>query len=437
MDVDVPLLPNPLPRLSTPSPMPPDDPLALDADWARRWSPEVSLTPLEQALESTVLKRGLSRRAFLERLATDLHRRQLLPLLWLLPRRWRLAPARLPGHLKTLGGVLERGFLSPALLAAIAEDLPSLLPAAPSAQASALERWQAVPDATDLDVLLTDRLDDPSQLGCPKTRSERPGRTPEQPQGLSGGLVWENRGLVHAQGAAARGCNTRIAQLLNRLGANLLGGDPWCSEGCHSTASWIAELKRRGWLVQARVRASVASFGLGASLPKPGGGWSQVPLALPIRTGLLSDVGDEWLSLLPHSRLELEIRKGTRLLRLQYYQGREGLRLGAAQRPAAALAERSRKRQRAIPGPHLHGGQAVGAAQSLRCDGPGAQPGSQRSSPPFRWIRNPGILHRQLRVAASGHGGRLPPVSHSARGHLAGAPGSAGQSPSEERRSPC
>jgi len=69
----------------------------------------------------------------------------------------------------------------------------------------------------------------------------------------------------------------------------------------------------------------VASFGLGACLPLPDGRWSQVPLALPIRTGLLDGRGQELQALLPHSCLELQLSQGETRIQVQYYQGTEGL----------------------------------------------------------------------------------------------------------------
>ena len=111
--------------------LPSGDPLAL----VEAWPCEVHLTGFSEALELSVFRSGLSRAEWLKRLAADLHKPQLLPLLWLLPRGWKLAPAQLPPRLQALGGVLERGLLTPALLAALADDLPHLLPPPSSAAA--------------------------------------------------------------------------------------------------------------------------------------------------------------------------------------------------------------------------------------------------------------------------------------------------------------
>ena len=54
---------------------------------------EVALISLEAALERSLLQSGLSREDYLRRLVVDLQHPRLQPLLWMLPRRWRLAPA--------------------------------------------------------------------------------------------------------------------------------------------------------------------------------------------------------------------------------------------------------------------------------------------------------------------------------------------------------
>jgi len=114
--------------------MPPPDPLSWEQDpldLDPSWDSPIPLLPLQQALDQTVFQSGLSLEAWLRRLAGQLHRPALLPLLWLLPRGWRLAPAELPPRLQSLATVLEQGLLSPALLAALVDDLPHLLPPAP------------------------------------------------------------------------------------------------------------------------------------------------------------------------------------------------------------------------------------------------------------------------------------------------------------------
>ena len=105
--------------------------------------------------------------------------------------------------------------------------------------------------------------------------------------------------------------------MLNRLGANLgldpgLSGaldrrDPWTIEGQSSGRAWLEWLQQRGWSVMGRLRASVASFGFGASLRRNDGHWAQVPLGLAMRTGLLDPNQDERLLLLPLSSIELEL----------------------------------------------------------------------------------------------------------------------------------
>lgn len=292
------------------------DPLAL----VEHWPCPVPLTPFEAALEQSVFRSGLSRSDWLKRLANALHKPQLLPLLWLLPRGWKLAPAQLPPRLHALGGVLERGLLTPALLAALADDLPHLLPAPHADQPDALSLWSSRhrgPLPRDLEALRQ----------AASAEAEAPSDNTAEPTGtaLSGGLVWRNVGLGFEQSPAERQSNRLAARVLNRLAANRLGDEAWSFEGCTSSSAWLAQLQAQGWQARAQLRCSVASFGLGASLPLESGGWSQVPLGLPIRTGLLGADSKDVQALLPHSCLELELRSATQLLRLQYYQGTEGL----------------------------------------------------------------------------------------------------------------
>jgi len=292
------------------------DPLAL----ADQWSCPVPLLGFEAALKRSVFRSSLSRSDWLKRLANDLHKPQLLPLLWLLPRRWTLSPAQLPPKLQALGGVLERGLLTPALLAALADDLPHLLPAPSPDQPNALSLWSSrhrPPLPRDFAEL--------QQAASAEPESQSHGNTSPTGAALSGGLVWRNVGLNYEQSPQQRQQNSLVARVLNRLAANRLGEDPWSFEGCTTSSGWLAQLQANGWQARAQLRCSVASFGLGASLPQEVGGWCQVPLALPIRTGLLGADGEEVQSLLPHSCLELELRGPNQLLRLQYYQGTEGL----------------------------------------------------------------------------------------------------------------
>ena len=110
------------------------DPLQLDPNW----SCSVPLLAFEEALEQSVFRSGLTRADWLKRLAQQLHKPQLLPLLWLLPRGWKLAPADLPQRLQSLGGLVERELLTPALLAGVADALPHLLPNGDGA----IARWR-------------------------------------------------------------------------------------------------------------------------------------------------------------------------------------------------------------------------------------------------------------------------------------------------------
>ena len=295
--------------------LPSGDPLAL----VEAWPSEVPLIGFSEALELSVFRSGLSRADWLKRLAADLHKPQLLPLLWLLPRGWKLAPAQLPPRLQALGGVLERGLLTPALLAALADDLPHLLPPPGEGRANALDRWLSR-DQPPLPIQL-DQL-----LRLESTATQEAAAEPQpQPNQLSGGLLWHNAGLSFAQSAPERQRNSLVARVFNRLGANRLDREPWRIDGCCTSSALLNLLVQRGWQARARWRSSIASFGLGASLPEPSGGWTQVPIALPIRTGLLDATGEEVQALLPHSCLELELSREQEQIWLQFYQGTEGL----------------------------------------------------------------------------------------------------------------
>ena len=305
------------------------NPLALDPSWPS----SVPLLDLDSALEQTMFQAGLSRKELLRRLVADVQKPGLMPLLWLLPKRWKLAPAQLPIRLQGLAGIVERGLLSPLLLAAVADDLPHLLPPPERAiSASGLDLWQrdsidgrALPTSLENWLAGSVQTDLPTEGARPNPDLAKP-----NPRQLTGGLVWQNIDLHGAPTPRQQFLNRRSAQILNRLGANLLSGrahalGPWQIEGCQSSRQWIGLLQNLGWQVRAQLRASVASFGLGASLQVEGQGWTQVPLALPMRTGLLNGVGDEQQTLLPHSCLELELSQGTNTITLQYYQGTEGI----------------------------------------------------------------------------------------------------------------
>ncbi|MFO0057486.1 MAG: hypothetical protein ACK55B_06655 [Cyanobacteriota bacterium] len=312
------------------SPSSREDPLALAAEWPC----PIPLTPLEQALQQCVFRSGLTRQAWLQRLARSIDKPGLIPLLWLLPRGWRLAPAQLPPHLQTLAGVLERGLLTPTLLAALADDLPHLLPQAAPNTPTALRLWAPSDDPDPVPTLAAllglpvpiAPLQGVGGAAAPRAAMHRTAAPPSPFVQLTGGLIWGNQGLNQEQSQQERERNSRCARVLNRLGANLLGGDPLDLEGCRSSAGLVGELERQGWQVWAQLRCGITSFGLGASLPlEDGEGWSQVPLALPIRTGLLDPQGTERLSLLPHCCLEMDWRRGEDTIRVQFYQGTEGL----------------------------------------------------------------------------------------------------------------
>jgi len=389
------------------------DPLALETGW----SCEVPLISFEEALELTVFRSGLTRADWLKRLAHQLHRPQLLPLLWLLPRGWKLAPAELPEQLQTLGGLLERSLLTPGLLAALADDLPHLLRAATTAQPTASDLWHGG-DGTSLPESLEQLLrrsgpSSPTPGDLPAASITSIKTDAVEDQALSGGLIWRNTGLSHGQSDAERRRNGRAAQVLNRLGANLqYPDDPWRFEQCVSSSRWISSLVETGWQITAQLRCSVASFGLGASLPRASGGWSQVPIALPIRTGLLGPQGLELQSLLPHSCLELELRREEELILLQYYQGTEGFcgweGLNDLDRPWQNNRHNGTVRYLG----ERWDGERLQAAMAL-CDVMALVHNSESDAGQL-WLGGYGalgILHRQLRSVATGDRGALRAVS--------------------------
>ena len=87
-----------------------DDQLRLSPEWGQHVEDGTDLAPLlalDQALELSSLRRGISREAFLKDVLRDLHHQQLIPLLLMLPRRWKVGQASLPEHLRTIGSLLE------------------------------------------------------------------------------------------------------------------------------------------------------------------------------------------------------------------------------------------------------------------------------------------------------------------------------------------
>jgi len=329
------------------------DTLALSQHWGEQAGDRIELAPLigfNAVLEESWLRRGIRRDAFLRELLTDLHQRRLVPLLAMLPRGWRLAPAALPERLRGLGAVLEEGLINPMLLAALADDLQHLLPSPThnGGGADAMSRWRArcLETAPGLSQPLPRSLDDWQRLAMLEVQTgTAEGKTKQQivestmsVRCLGAGLDWQNHGLQHLQNDRCRAANRLLAQVFNALGANHLpdgSGSPtndcFIFEGVDRSQALVSLLSARGWSCRARVRASVASFGLGASAPAADGHWRQIPLAVPYRTGLLRH-GQEIEALLPHCSLELELQppEGEDPVLLQYYQGTEGLNGWAA-----------------------------------------------------------------------------------------------------------
>lgn len=278
------------------------DPLAI----VEAWPSEVPLIPLEQALEQSLLQSGLSRQDYIKRLVQDLHKPRLQPLLWLLPRRWRLAPAQLPQQLHGLAQLLERGLLTPSLLAVLGDEMAQLLPQLDQAN-TPLERWRGAGESSLKpwsEVVALSQSDAPADAKGAEAKASH----------LAPGLVWNNLGLHYGQNQARRQANSAAAQWLNHHAAR--GG----------SRELIETLQQRGWQIKARFRASVASFGLGACFRhQANDSWQQIPIGLPMRSGLLDQNGQEITMLLPHSAVEMELcGEGCELL-LQFYQGTEGI----------------------------------------------------------------------------------------------------------------
>lgn len=295
------------------------EPLALGPDW----HDPLPLISLDEALECTLLSSDLSREQLISRLLDDVGQPWLHPLLWVLPRRWRLAPASLPPRLQGLSALLQEGLISPVFLAALVDDLAHLWPPEVAGTLTPLQRWQLPSQSLPQDLAalaqVIESATDAASLDF-EPQQPPPSRLPH----LSQGLCWRNVGLDYSQPPAARQANVLMAQILNRLAANALSPEPFMFEGCCDAASLLALLTQRGWTVLARLRCSIASFGFGAALQEPGLPPRQIPLALPMRTGLLDAGGDEVTTLLPHAALELELSRGPRSLRLQWFQGTGG-----------------------------------------------------------------------------------------------------------------
>jgi len=298
----------------------PLEPLTLGPDW----QDPLPLISLDQALERSLLISGLSREQLITRLLADVGHPLLHPLVWVLPRRWRLGPAVLPTRLQGLSALLQEGLISPVFLAALVDDLAHLWPpAAAAATADMLWQRQAI-DWQGVTLSLPSQWSVLEQVASGVVDQAVEDRATRWPH-ISQGLRWSNVGLHFSQTAQARCANALLAQVFNRLAANAVTPRVFSFEGCNDGAALLAWLVDQGWSVRARLRSSIASFGFGASLELPDEPPRQIPLALPLRTGLLDRDGQEVVSLLPHTALALELSRGAELLRLQWYQGTGGL----------------------------------------------------------------------------------------------------------------
>ena len=303
-----------------------DDLLKLSDSWGHSQGDGTDIAPLvpfEQALESSSLRRNISRDDFLKATLTQLNHQRLIPLLFMLPRRWRLQPASLPRSLRNLGSLLEHGLVSPLLLAALADDLQHLITSESEESATpinAMDRW--CQRSIDLDdgstrLLPTDLLG-LQTFSSPDSPSPCSGALARAVKGFSAELQWSNQGLPFQQSQKARLRNRVLAQVLNVLGSNRLPPSPCTSEpfrfeSFDRSSALITHLIARGWQCRAHFRASIASFGLGACT-RDGDRWAQIPLAVPYRTGLRDSRGEERRALLPHCSLEMELKRSTWVL---------------------------------------------------------------------------------------------------------------------------
>tara|TARA_B100000482_G_scaffold102368_1_gene73725 strand:+ start:150 stop:1640 length:1491 start_codon:yes stop_codon:yes gene_type:complete len=323
-----------------------DDLLRLSASWGQSAEDGTDLAPLlalDEALEQSSLRHGISRDAFLKELLSDLHHQRLIPLLLMLPRHWRGQSASLPEHLRSFGSLLENHLVSPLLLATLADDLQHMLPAVSKPSAlGALDRWcqRQISFGAEQTLKLPQSIE--ALWSMTESASERLPAAQQKPAGtlakisaMGGVLNWSNQGLPNAQDEPEQLRNRMVAQILNVLGSNRMqsaghASAPFRFESVSSGRELLNHLNNQGWQCCARIRTSVASFGLGASI-RIGEQWLQIPLGVPYRTGLLDETGEEIHALMPHSSLEMELLPphGSPLL-LQYYQGVEGLNGWAA-----------------------------------------------------------------------------------------------------------
>ena len=323
-----------------------DDLLRLSATWGQSAEDGTGLAPLialDAALEQSSLRRGISRDAFLKELLSDLHHQRLIPLLLMLPRRWRGQSASLPEHLRSIGSLLENNLFSPLLGATLADDLQHMLPAVSKPSTlNALDRWcqRQIIISAEQSLALPHTLE--ALWSITTDAMERLPVMPEKSSGtlgkisaMGGVLTWSNCGLPNVQTEPERLRNRLLAQILNVLGSNRLHSkgsafEPFRFEGVSRGGALLNHLNNQGWQCRARFRASVATFGLGAST-RIGEQWTQIPLGVPYRTGLLDETGEDIQALMPHCSLEMELQPphGSPVL-LQYYQGAEGLNGWAA-----------------------------------------------------------------------------------------------------------
>ncbi len=323
------------------------DPLAITPNWGQQQDDQTTTAPLiglQNVLETSCLRQGISRNQLLSDVLRDLDHRRLIPLLAILPRGWRMAPAQLPERLRGFATLLGEGLLSPLLLGALADDLQHLSTPPDGQQPNAVERWrqESIAIEADQEVALPNNLKSCRSLAShqsqPSTTSALDKRNhaerallKERLGALGSELIWRNEGLAMIQNGSSQRMNKILAQVLNRLAANRLP-EPWnhseqfVFEDVTSGSSLIAKMVQQGWQCVGKIRSSVASFGLGASQQLANGSWRQIPLAVPYRTGIENDQNEEILALLTHCSFEMELKSlAGEIILLQYCQGIEGV----------------------------------------------------------------------------------------------------------------
>jgi hypothetical protein len=308
---------------------------------------DVKLLGIDDALDQSWIRRGISRKEFLAELLKSINHREALPILAMLPRGWKAKPAMVPEKLRGMATILEEELMTPKLLGALADELNHLWPAKKGQKGeSALTRWsKRTIRYQGNDIQLPTSMEKINEVAentdIELTTEQNKVKRTRDTWSAGIGIKWENTGMRYSQTKEQRLKNMILAQVLNALASNQLnneqkylgGSEHFIFEGQQSTHDLVKTLASNGWKCKGRFRSSVASFGRGASCPDAENPkqWEQIPLALPYRTGILYK-NNEITALFPHSSFELELESPNRKdnFLVQYYQGTEGLNGWAA-----------------------------------------------------------------------------------------------------------